>query len=99
MIGNVAPGTITLTLDDGTTFSVSDPSATSFVGFTASSPILSLTLTPPTAGASEVFATANNFITGAHVPETGNSALLLGLAISGIIFQRAASSWRRVMQS
>jgi hypothetical protein len=82
--GNVVSGTITVELDNGTTFSVSDPSANSFVGFTTSSPIHSLTFTPPAFGASEIFATANNFITGASVPESGSTLPLIGIGLASI---------------
>jgi hypothetical protein len=82
--GNVVPGTITVALDNGTTFSVSDPSANSFVGFTTSSPIHSLTFTPPASGANEVFATVNNFITGASVPESGSTLPLIGIGLASL---------------
>lgn len=82
--GNVVPGMITVTLDNGATFSVSDPSATSFVGFTTSSPIHSLTFIPPASGANEVFGTVNNFITGRSVPDSGSTLLLSGIAVTSI---------------
>ncbi len=82
--GNVVPGMITVTLDNGTTFSVSDPSATSFVGFTTSSPIHSLTFIPPASGANEIFGTVNNFITGRSVPDSGSTLLLSGIAVTSI---------------
>jgi VPDSG-CTERM motif len=82
--GNVVAGTITVTLDNGTTFSVSDPSATSFVGFTTSSPIHSLTFIPPPSGANEVFGTVNNFITGRSVPDSGSTLPLIGIALASI---------------
>ena len=82
--GNVVAGTITVTLDNGTTFSVSDPSASSFVGFTTSSPIHSLTFIPPPSGATEVFGTVNNFITGRSVPESGSTLPVIGIGLAGI---------------
>ena len=82
--GNVVPGMITVTLDNGTTFSVSDPSAASFVGFTTSSPIHSLTFIPPASGANEIFGTVNNFITGRSVPDSGSTLLLSGIAVTSI---------------
>jgi hypothetical protein len=86
--GNVVPGMITVTLDNGTTFSVSDPSAASFVGFTTSSPIHSLTFIPPASGANEIFGTVNNFITGRSVPDSGSTLLLSGIAVTSIGFLR-----------
>jgi hypothetical protein len=82
--GNVVAGTITVTLDNGTTFSVSAPSATSFVGFTTSSPIHSLTFIPPPSGANEVFGTVNNFITGRSVPESGSTLPLIAIGLASI---------------
>ena len=86
--GNVVAGTITVTLDNGTTFSVSDPSATSFIGFTTSSPIHSLTFIPPPSGANEVFGTVNNFITGRSVPESGSTLLLSGIGVASVCLLR-----------
>jgi hypothetical protein len=84
ILGNVVAGTITVTLDNGTTFSVSDPSATSFVGFTTSSPIHSLTFIPPPSGANEIFGTVNNFITGRSVPESGSTLPLIAIGLASI---------------
>jgi hypothetical protein len=86
--GNILPGTITVTLDNGTTFSVSDPSANSFVGFTTSSPIHSLTFIPPASGATEVFGTVNNFTTGRSVPESGSTLPLIGISLASIALLR-----------
>src|SRR5205814_7303491 len=72
LTGNVAGGTVTVTLSNGKMFSITDASATSFIGFTTGAPIKSLTVTPPSSGATLLFATANDFITGKAVPETGN---------------------------
>ena len=93
LTGNVAGGTVTVTLNNGKMFSITDASSTSFIGFTTGAPIQSLTVTPPSSGATLVFATVNDFITGKAVPETGSSALLLGLGILGLLGVGRASRW------
>ena len=85
LTGNAAGGTVTVTLNNGKMFSVTDASSTSFIGFTTGVPIQSLTATPPSSGATLVFATVNDFITGKAVPETGSSALLLGFGMAGLL--------------
>ena len=91
--GNAAGGTVTVTLNNGKMFSITDASSTSFIGFTTGVPIQSLTVTPPSGGATLVFATVNDFITGKAVPETGSSALLLGLGMVGLLGVGRASRW------
>jgi hypothetical protein len=97
--GHVTGGTVTVTLNDGSTFSISNPSSTSFIGFTSAIPILSLTVHPEFAlsgidgeGEDLLFATVNDFIVGgpkgSAVPEGGSSALLLGIAALGAIGAR-----------
>ena len=87
--GNLAPGTITLTLDDGTSYSVTNPSDTTFVGFIASAPISSLTVSTDSN-----WVTVNDFIVGAStVPEPSTLVLsvtgaALGLAV-GLANRRA----------
>jgi hypothetical protein len=93
LTGNVAGGTVTVTLNNGKMFSITDASSTSFIGFTTGAPIQSLTVTPPSSGATLVFATVNDFITGKAVPETGSSALLLGLGMVGLLGVGQASRW------
>ena len=93
LTGNVAGGTVTVTLNNGKMFSITDASSTSFIGFTTGVPIQSLTVTPPSSGATLVFATVNDFITGKAVPETGSSALLLGLGTVGLLGVGRASRW------
>ena len=93
LTGNAAGGTVTVTLNNGKMFSVTDASSTSFIGFTTGVPIQSLTVTPPSSGATLVFATVNDFITGKAVPETGSSALLLGLGTVGLLGVGRASRW------
>src|SRR5438270_8543093 len=85
LTGNAAGGTVTVTLNNGKMFSITDASSTSFIGFTTGVPIQSLTVTPPSSGATLVFATVNDFITGKAVPETGSSALLLGFGMAGLV--------------
>ena len=85
LTGNAAGGTVTVTLNNGKMFSITDASSTSFIGFTTGAPIQSLTVTPPSSGADLIFATVNDFITGKAVPETGSSALLLGLGMVGLL--------------
>ena len=95
------PGTITVTLNDGSTFSILNPSATSFIGFTSSVPILSLTVIPTLNTSPFTWAAINDFITGsaingAAVPEGGNSAALLVMALLVIFgIQRAFLLQRR----
>ena len=93
LTGNVAGGTVTVTLNNGKMFSITDASSTSFIGFTTGVPIQSLTVTPPSSGATLVFATVNDFITGKAVPETGSSALLLGLGMVGLLGVARACRW------
>jgi hypothetical protein len=94
--GALTGGTVTVTLNDGSTFSIANPNSTSFVGFTSAIPILSLTVHPQgNAGAivqgeggAFTFATVNDFIVGgpqgSAVPENGSSALLMGVALAGL---------------
>lgn len=91
--GNVIGGTLTVTLNNGKMFSITDASSTSFIGFATGVPIQSLTVTPPSGGATLVFATVNDFITGKAVPETGSSSLLLGLGMVGLLGVGRASRW------
>jgi hypothetical protein len=93
--GNISNGTVTVTLNNGSMFSINNASSTSFIGFTTSLPIQSLTVTPPSSGPSLIFATVNDFITGAAVPETGTSALLLGLAILSLLGAGGVCRWGR----
>ena len=97
LTGNAAGGTVTVTLSNGKMFSVTDASSTSFIGFTTGVPIQSLTVTPPSSGATLVFATVNDFITGKAVPETGSSALLLGFGMAGLL--GVGRSFRLVKQA
>ena len=97
LTGNVAGGTVTVTLNNGKMFSITDASSTSFIGFTTGVPIQSLTVTPPSSGATLVFATVNDFITGKAVPETGSSALLLGFGMAGLL--GVGRSFRLVKQA
>jgi hypothetical protein len=84
---NVLSGTLTVALNDGTMFSTAALSATNFIGFTTSAPVLSLTFTPTTPVR---WATVNDFIVGQAspangVPESGSTILLLGAALCGIL--------------
>jgi hypothetical protein len=93
--GEVATaGTITLTLDNGTVYSVDAPSANTFVGFTTSSPILSLSVgVEPVGGFLEDFATANDLIVGVAVPEP-SMLVLAGLGM-GCVLTGCASLQRQ----
>jgi hypothetical protein len=82
--GNVVPvGSLTLTLDDGTTATVTNPSPTGFIGFTTDAPIASLTVTP---GDNSSLVTLEGFYAGVAVPEPASVSLLgcgvLGLALA-----------------
>src|SRR5207248_1786973 len=57
--GNISGGTLTVTLNNGSMFSIIHASSTSFVGFTTDAPIQTLTVTPPSSGATLIFATVN----------------------------------------
>jgi hypothetical protein len=93
--GEVATaGTVTLTLDNGTVYSVDAPSANTFVGFTTSSPILSLSVgVEPVGGFLEDFATANDLIVGVAVPEP-SMLVLAGLGM-GCVLTGCASLQRQ----
>src|SRR5207248_10513115 len=93
LTGVAAGGTVTVTLNHGKMSSITDASSTSFLGFTTGVPLQSLTVTPPSSGATLVFATVNDFITGKAVPETGSSALLLGLGMVGLLGVARACRW------
>jgi hypothetical protein len=61
--GNLAPGTVTITLGDGTTQTLTDPGVNGFNGFISSgADIASLTIS--TTGSSGLFATADNLYVG-----------------------------------
>ena len=81
--GNAAAGTVVVTLDDGTTQTLTgtskDPEP--FVGFTSNVPIASLTMTT---GVNFYFNTINNLVVGTAVPEPGMVALLLGAGLSSV---------------
>src|SRR5437868_13303186 len=52
LTGNVAGGTVTVTLNNGKMFSITDAVSTSLIGFTTRVPIQSLTVPPPSSAAS-----------------------------------------------
>lgn len=85
--GFVTGGTVTVTLNNGTTFSVSNATETSFIGFTTDIPILTLTLTPDQSGQFFTWPTANDFIVGVASPQQAipepASVVLAGLGIAG----------------
>ena len=64
LTGNVAGGTVTVTLNNGSMFFINNASSTSFIGFTTSVPIEFVTVTPPASGPSLIFATANDLLLG-----------------------------------
>lgn len=75
LAGDVVPGATTLRLNDGTSFTLSDAGATTFLGFISSDPLSSLTFDQPDG---TVFAAVNDFIVGqaVAVPEPATYALL-----------------------
>src|SRR5881275_1289636 len=64
LTGNVAGGTVTVTLNNGSMFFINNASSTSFIGFTTSVPIEFVTVTPPASGPCLIFATANDLLLG-----------------------------------
>ncbi len=91
--GEVTTGSIVMTLDNGTMFSMTDPAATSFVGFTTSSPISSLTLRVggPLIGE---WPTANNLIVGAAVPAP-SVLMAAGIGLCGALARRRSRQTER----
>jgi hypothetical protein len=80
-LGNVRGGSFSLTMNDGTTQSFSNVGADNFFGYISSSPITSLTFTPP--GPYTSWATVDNLYVGrgtalSQTPETSTVALLAG---------------------
>jgi hypothetical protein len=74
--GNVSSGVITVTLNDGTTLTLTNPAGSDFNGFISSGADIS-SLTVSTASA-DAYATVDNFFVGKVVPEPQSIALLLG---------------------
>ena len=74
-LGAFFQGTVSLSLDDGTTTTLTNPAGTGFLGFISSVPIGSLTFTSPAAPG---YATVNNLIVGQAVPEPSTWLLLAG---------------------
>lgn len=89
--GNIASGAITATLSDGTTYTFTTGSSTSFIGFTENATITSLT-----ASGTGNYVTVNDFIVGATVvPEPTSYAFL---AATGLLFGCLSRSLRHNKQ-
>jgi hypothetical protein len=74
---------------------VDTPSANTFVGFTTTSPILSLSVgVEPVGGFLEDFATANDLFVGVAVPEP-STLVLAGLALGWLLVGRFSSQRER----
>jgi hypothetical protein len=81
LAGDVTPGTITLTLSDGTTQVLTNPGATTFLGFVSNGAAIStLTVTP--SGQDFTWATVNDLIVGQAIPEPTTVAVF-GLLAAG----------------
>ena len=76
--GNAIVGDVILTLNDGTTktLTANIGNLQPFVGFISTKPLTSLVLTFPATGN---YATINNFVVGTAVPEPSSWALLVGV--------------------
>jgi hypothetical protein len=87
--GNIMAGTINVALDDGTNVNVVNGDLTTFLGFTTTGPIASLTLTDP----SDPFVTVDDLYVGAGgaqgaaVPEPATLALA-GLGLLSLVGYR-----------
>lgn len=77
--GEPGSGTTTVTLDDGSSFSVVHAPSNSFIGFTTSLPIHSITVSNTT---HTDWVAVNDFIVGTAVPEPSSGLLMVGGAIS-----------------
>ena len=87
VLGAFSQGTASLSLNDGTTVTLTNPTGTSFLGFISSAPIDSLTFTP---NAATGFATVNNLVVGQTVPEPDT-----WLWLAGGVLPLASGLWRR----
>jgi hypothetical protein len=78
-LGDLGAGTVTATLDDGSTLSISNAQLNSFGGFTTSIPIMMLTITStPVVSTEAAFPTIDNLIVGASLPTPEPSTLAMG---------------------
>ncbi len=95
--GNFQAGAVTITLDDGTTTTITANSASDFIGFVSASnaPINSLTLTTTQPVGGIAFPTMNNVYAGRAsqnvVPGPSSLVVLVGMASSGaFLFRKRA---------
>jgi hypothetical protein len=85
--GTFVPGSITATLNDGTSFTLPSAALTSFVGFTTTVPITSLTITP---ASSSLYATVDNLTVGVNAAPEPAGLTLLGVGVLSL----AGYGWR-----
>lgn len=77
--------TVTVELDNGFVYAFSPSSATDFVGFTTTSPIVSLTIDAGPDTPSPIWPTLDHFYVGCMIPEPASLALL---AVAALIRRR-----------
>ena len=80
-------GTAVVSLNDGTQVTLTNPYSTTFTGFTSTTPITSVTLTPDPGSTVNLYGTVDNIICGAYIPEP-SALVLLGLGAMALIRRR-----------
>jgi hypothetical protein len=99
--GGFQSGDVTIALNDGTTQTITSATTDSFLGFTGSVPIISLTVTAVQPNIGDLYPTVNDFIVGqqvvttpAGVPEpsarAGLTVMPLGAILWGVLRRRRA---------
>jgi hypothetical protein len=92
LVGNVTSGTITLNLSDGSSVTLTNPAASSFIGFMTEVPITSLVIAAENEGAPYKYPTADDLYVGSTVPEPSSAILV---AAGGLLLAGLRSRFRR----